>query len=177
LHTPDDLLHLRPSQRLTNSTISNLEHSFDHLQPHLGQSPRYMESCPRFEYMLFLATYLLLPTTRPFLGPADHPFSRRSNVHQPFKCLSGSGLLTRYPAHSAWNISIFLSSPLCLLPSKDKPAAVSFSMPTSPHNPTRSLANWCCCDLAPLANATLEQHFSSLVVRPSLTFSPLPLRK
>jgi hypothetical protein len=42
-----------------------------------GNCPRYMESCPRFEY-LFLATYLLLPTTRPFLAPAVYAPTRRT---------------------------------------------------------------------------------------------------
>jgi hypothetical protein len=38
-----------------------------------------MESCPRFEY-LFLATYLSLPTTRPFLGPAVYAPTRRTSL-------------------------------------------------------------------------------------------------
>jgi hypothetical protein len=63
-------------QLLTYSTISNLEPSFDHLQLHAGQSPHYMESWPRFEY-LFLATYSLLPTIRPLLGPAVYALTRR----------------------------------------------------------------------------------------------------
>jgi hypothetical protein len=45
----------------------------------LGQSPHYMESCPRFEY-LFLATYSLLPTTRPLLGPAVYAPTRRTTL-------------------------------------------------------------------------------------------------
>jgi hypothetical protein len=73
-HTPD-LIHPRP-QRLTYSTISNSEPPFDYLQLHAGQSPRYVESCPRFEY-LFLATYSSLPTTRPFLGPSVYAPTRR----------------------------------------------------------------------------------------------------
>jgi hypothetical protein len=48
-------------------------------QLHVGQSPRYMESCPRFEY-LFLATYSLLPTTRPLSGPAVYAPKRRTNL-------------------------------------------------------------------------------------------------
>jgi hypothetical protein len=74
LYTPD-LTHPRP-QRLTYSTISNSEPPFDYLQLHVGQSPRCMESCPRFEY-LFLATYSSLPTTRPFLGPSVYAPTRR----------------------------------------------------------------------------------------------------
>jgi hypothetical protein len=54
-------------------------HHLIYLQLHVGQSPRYMESCPRFEY-LFLATYSLLPTTRPFLGPAVYAPKRRTNL-------------------------------------------------------------------------------------------------
>jgi hypothetical protein len=76
-HTPD-LIHLRP-QRLTYSTISNLEPPFDYLQLHAGQSPRYMESCPRSKY-LFLATYSSLPTTRPFLGPAVYAHTRMNTL-------------------------------------------------------------------------------------------------
>jgi hypothetical protein len=136
-HTPD-LIHPRP-QRLTYSTISNSEPPFDYLQLHVGQSPRYMESCPRFEY-LFLATYLSLPTTRPFLGPAVYAPTRRTTLSlaSPTRISppSVSPVPTRYPAPSAGNIYLFLSSPLSLFPSKDKPAAVSFSLPTSPHNPT-----------------------------------------
>jgi hypothetical protein len=105
-HMPD-LIHPRP-QRLTYATISSSEPPFDYLQLQPGQSPRYMESCPRFEY-LFLATYSSRPTTRPFLGPAVYAATRRTtpSLAGPTHISPPSVLPTRYPAPSAWNTSIF----------------------------------------------------------------------
>jgi hypothetical protein len=124
--------------------------------------------CVRFERSIALLFFQVRSFSP--IETIRESFFCRSHAHQPSKCLSSSGLPTRYPAPSARNIYLFLSSSLSLLPSKDELAAVSFSLPTSPHNPTRSLASWCYCDLAPPENATLDYYSSSLVVRPSLTF-------
>jgi hypothetical protein len=74
--------HISLSEIIITSHLfynQQLEPPFNYLQLHVGQSPRYMESCPRFEY-LFLATYSSLPTTRPFLGPAVYSPTRRTTL-------------------------------------------------------------------------------------------------
>ncbi len=141
-----------------------------------------MESCPRFEY-LFLATYSSRPTTRPFLGPAVYAPTREPPHLSPVPRTSAlqASLRSRPsdPLSGAFRLEYIniLSSPLSFLLSKDKPAAICFSLPTSPHKPTKHLVNWFCCDLAPLANATLKKHSSSLVVRLPCIFPPLLPRK